>query len=657
MDRSEFENYSIDERRNVYRFTQSAYPELPLDDVTGAVADFNIEQQQWLKPNLNGAQRWDHYYDDTRDYSKFELQDLDIQASQLRKAIGVFNRNESDQRWTIEDLTATVNRVKTEWENKKRFRDGKVQKTYHDIVCGLDAHSSLFAIVPSSNDYVSIVAGAIRCLVKASASHRNTVEQLANALKEINDEVVACVSERKLIRSVPMQIAVAKFYVHVFLFYAEAISWYRGRSVMKIWNSLDSSFYEKFKAPLQNIRRLSGLVQRIVISGSAAQLHDLRLDFSGLRNEVQAGREVIEKQLRNENQLTSSIEDMNNTQNEVKRRLERLQNPVMRQDFLDVVRKEMGLWGTELLLAAQRGGAGAVYKETFRGTSPSPSSIEARLNKVDSGHAKVLGYEPANVNEVSRSATIADVIGAFRETLGPVPRRLDMECISTSEVFLDQRLVAALQQCIEAAGSSILYIEGPFELEVPAQTTIAAAKLTEMLNGMSLPTVSYFCGSCEAADSDIETVEDHQLQESCKSLTKFVITLAYQILSLLPPLDPLKSDIFLGDIRDILSRGDSWPEAITFLQKSLGMAPALLFCIIDSFEAFEECRYSEVKEFLFTLREGMAAQHKTIKIIFTSSQRSLHLTDLLDISEIELVEGSRNKMPGATGRATFEIKI
>ena len=71
-------------------------------------------------------------------------------------------------KWGYVDAQAAVTEAKKAYETKKRAFSGKPQKVYHDVMCNLDAHSGLLRIIPDGNTYVSVVAGAVKTLVKVS---------------------------------------------------------------------------------------------------------------------------------------------------------------------------------------------------------------------------------------------------------------------------------------------------------------------------------------------------------------------------------------------------------------------------------------------------------------------------------------------------------
>ena len=95
-----------------------------------------------------------------------QLDRLGVEAGELQKIIKAFPGVGTGKDWGLQDVQASVNEAKKLWEGKKRLFSGKPQKVYHDIMCNLDAHSGLLCMLPQSNDYVSLVAGAVKTVVK-----------------------------------------------------------------------------------------------------------------------------------------------------------------------------------------------------------------------------------------------------------------------------------------------------------------------------------------------------------------------------------------------------------------------------------------------------------------------------------------------------------
>ncbi len=97
-----------------------------------------------------------------------ELHKLDVEAKELEKIIRFFPQADSGGKWDHEQVQEEVTRARKTYETKDRAFSGKPQKMYHDVMCNLDAHSGVLGMIPQGNTYVSVVAGAVKTLVKVS---------------------------------------------------------------------------------------------------------------------------------------------------------------------------------------------------------------------------------------------------------------------------------------------------------------------------------------------------------------------------------------------------------------------------------------------------------------------------------------------------------
>ena len=99
-------------------------------------------------------------------HSRIELAKLGVEATELQKIINAFPEASGSNNWSLTDVQAAVTNAKQTWENKKRWFGGKSQKKYHDVMCNMNAHSGILGMLPQSNTYVSVVAGAVTTIVK-----------------------------------------------------------------------------------------------------------------------------------------------------------------------------------------------------------------------------------------------------------------------------------------------------------------------------------------------------------------------------------------------------------------------------------------------------------------------------------------------------------
>ena len=579
----------------------------------------------------------------------FELKELAIKRADLQDAIKSFGTLPNHDLWSFNDVQAAVDEAKTSWEKKKRVGGGKVQKTYHDIVCGLEAHSTLFEFIPSSNTYVSIAAGAVQCLVHASKTHRDTVEQLTRALKEINDEAQACVSECKVIRSRDMQLAIAKFYINVFVFYAEAIKWYQSRSYTKVLSSFNANFLEQFRDKLEDLKRLSKLVQRAASTGAMAEVRASRLQNQYYHEQLVAegARRASLRQV--------ELEDEERRHRDVAGHLQKLMEGPIADALCEKVSqslwRKVGLEGSTVLLEDCRKQHYLAIEDENKAASPRTCDPDSNENLLvttphfheDSTTPSDLTQSDFNVSQVLR--ILEDIIPSLSS------HRTMMTNIDFSGYqLLDQQVVMSLDNLIKAKGSLTLYVEGPFDSRVPTQSTTAAAKFAESVNDASVPLLSFFCSEATNAEANVTAAREAKaIRYSTHPLQTFTLSLVYQVLANLPPLQPVSDQVYLAAVSALNSDPTVFSQALDFLRMTLELSPALVFCIIDSFGEFDDEESSQVLEVLKALRNATQVPDKVFKILFTSATRVPILFKELSDEEVELIEGSTLRK----GRSAF----
>lgn len=79
---------------------------------------------------------------------------------------------EGKQRPTATDVIEAVKDAEQVWKEKERIGQGRVQNTFHAFCRVLDRHKSMLEMLPSQNEYFSILCGAITTLINVSGSGR-----------------------------------------------------------------------------------------------------------------------------------------------------------------------------------------------------------------------------------------------------------------------------------------------------------------------------------------------------------------------------------------------------------------------------------------------------------------------------------------------------
>lgn len=109
-----------------------------------------------------------------------------MEAKELERIIKKFPQAGIGDNWGYDQVQAAVTQAQKAYETKSRAFSGKPQKVYHDVMCNLDAHSGVLSMIPEGNTYISVVAGAVKTLVKVSKADASLLRRLESELTSSN---------------------------------------------------------------------------------------------------------------------------------------------------------------------------------------------------------------------------------------------------------------------------------------------------------------------------------------------------------------------------------------------------------------------------------------------------------------------------------------
>ncbi|KAL9039294.1 MAG: hypothetical protein Q9214_004935 [Letrouitia sp. 1 TL-2023] len=411
--------------------------------------------------------------------SKVQLERLGVVAKELQKILQAFSGAGTGKDWRLKDGKETVEEARKTWEGKKRMISGKPQKINHDVMCNLDTHSGLLCMLPQSNNYVALVAGAIKTIVKASVRHWKNIEMLTRSLKEANDEAHACLVDKYLIKSEAVQTAIAKFYVELFLFYGDVIKWYESSSSRKFWHSLQDNFSDRFENALTNLHRLSQLVMRAAVSGQGAELRVTRLAVEDVNKDLRAGLSGI----------AHDNAEIRLTQDRLMLGLKHLANPETMQRKNTQLWHQVGLSGTALLLGQKE--------------NEDPKNTEDQVAITSSAFqvsTKASDQQLSNEYLEDEPSEIQPTIHEIRQSMEPFLDILiqGVRVVDTNfplPMAFDNRVFIALERWTLSQRSTILYLEF-LSMSIgrhSPQVTAAACKTVNSAAQLSIPVISFFC--------------------------------------------------------------------------------------------------------------------------------------------------------------------
>jgi len=467
-----------------------------------------------------------------------------------------------------------------------------------------DMHSTLFQIFPSAGTYTSLVAGAATVLVKvsvyenflfgpflcpvildwliltlnlppqASVNHSKTIEELSNALDSISDAIGLCTVDSKLIRSQYMQVAIAKLYIAVFLFFGDAILWYKSSSASKVLHSLHRDFSERFRKSVDTIKDQAAAVRNAAELGSQAEVRVVRLDVEQLRGELNDARIGLSGELRALAEYMLWQHGENLKQHEI----------------------------TQGLLSTFR--ADAMYYPIPRSITPQPAGAEMS-NLMLAAAPEIPASTSMSPEEADK--VLQQLVSSHLENHSCAVR---MES-TPSQALFDQRLAQAINKWLCTPAQQLLYLEFLSSDQNSRADHAVAEQTAKVLKGAKLPTVMFGQGLRRKEQDDANKDGDSDVIFA-------MLTLASDIIQNLPREDQLATPIW-STLRDRDScHGVDFTTAAEILEAAFQAAPANLHIILLGFPTFWLMDESKIKVILDLVRGAKRNDDTGIRMIIIS---------------------------------------
>ena len=446
--------------------------------------------------------------------------------------------------------------------------------------------------------------------------------------------------------------AIAKFYIALFLFYGDVIKWYQCSSSKKVWHSLNESFADRFTAALDNLKRLSQLVQRAASSGSGAETRVTRLVIEGVDDDLRAGFQGLAREYR---ELKHAHRLLQIGQEKQTNAIERLQDPKTIEALSDQLWSKAGVSGTALLLG-QKQNMEADGRRTSQVAAVQDNLCLAGPEDHDNDDKQREALEgPTDISPLSRS------VERLLDLIPQGVRILDLEL--PSALAFDQRITVALERWTRAKTSTMLYLETAAvcaEARLP-QVSIAATRIVNTADELKLPTISFFCDV--PRESNHPSSSTDSTAESAAPILGLVYSLIFQLIDVLPPLTDTDALIDMAQVESLDGSITSFPKALVLFSQLMALTPPFLICIIDGFHAFEPSirNTTHAREFLGAIKDSLGLENKIFKFLFTNSRRAFSLLPEIPSESREIVEGVRRagsgRMKAPAGRAFVNLRF
>ncbi|KAK5045226.1 hypothetical protein LTR84_009559 [Exophiala bonariae] len=421
-------------------------------------------------------------------------------------------------------------------------------------------------------------------LVKASTNHSKTIEELSNALDSISDAIGLCNVESNLIRSQHVQTAIAKLYIAVFLFFGDAIIWYKSSSASKVLHSLHRDFSERFRKSIDTIKLQAEGVRNAAGLGSQAEVRVVRLDVEQLRGELNDARIGLSGELRT------------------------LAEYMIWQQGESIKQHEL----TQALLSAFR--ADVMGFPMLCSITPEP--------RIEDTPSFALAA-PVQSPQVCLPPPLTT--GVIHKILqNTISRHSENHACGVkvypkpSQALFDQSLAQATNRWLCNPSQKLLYLEFLSGDQTSRVDHSLAGQIARVLMEAKLPVVTFGQGLRPKAPGEEE-------KDNNADIVLAMLSLAMDIIHQLPSGDHLSSAVW-STLQDHDSTHDvTFAEATQILEAAVGAAPNNLHIVLLGYPTLWSANESTVKSFLDIVRNASHSDDAGVRMIIISP-RKLHNT-------------------------------
>ncbi|KAL9607264.1 MAG: hypothetical protein Q9167_007806 [Letrouitia subvulpina] len=300
---SDCEGENASARKVVKTFSWKACADEPDDDLTKSLVKVEFAKQHHKKEGTSSEQ-WLQMFDGAIEKALHRddailvrpTKDLALAYKKLLKYLPKEHEARvEDGPPRLDVVVEAVSLAQSRWrKSRKDTKTGHTKDLFTKVVKYLHGHRDLFAIVPSSDKYVSLVAGSMSVIIKATMNHEGITESISDALDEVSDDI-AYWNEMLKAKGDYIRIEnyISRLYTGVFEFFTTImIKWSSKGSIGRSFRSFDAGFLQdEIEKKRHKIRDLNDKLRR---QSDIAMHHktECLVQWSQLQTEAQAKFEV-----------------------------------------------------------------------------------------------------------------------------------------------------------------------------------------------------------------------------------------------------------------------------------------------------------------------------------------------------------------------------
>ncbi|KAH8658137.1 hypothetical protein BX600DRAFT_500135 [Xylariales sp. PMI_506] len=571
------------------------------------------------------------------------------------------------------DVESAVSDVQAQWDAKaSSSQAGRVKTKLRKMCEGLHNHSNALKILPSESEYVSVIAGSITMVVKASVNYNRVTEDFVQGMIDINDSVrlVQC---NQTYATPALQKLIMRLYTHIFRYLTKFLEWHSARSGSRFLQSFNENIRTRFAEDLAGVKKLSELISQQIQSYMSAEVHVSRLEQEdnneNIKYLITLYEESRDRSLIEESAYADMIQDALHCQFQ-KAQLD-IENCLQRviMKYHESLRQQISADSMNLLLQQQVSNDDSLQMlqitDAASGSNCEHKTSETTINAVANFKEarEGIAVEP---NQLPRGEGLTQHGTEIKINSKNLEDYFTWEHVypfsenqpQPMSTLADERLVARMTNFTIATTSQILYAIEPYQvghgsMSRPTLRRTSGAYAALVRETGVVPVITYFC---ELTHSPTPTVASGAATE----LTALLYAMIRQLLELVPAeLDPSAPLLMAERFAALDGTLGSWDLGVQVLIDAFTCVqlPFVLFVIdglnlLENFDDSPEGRDINVKlgQLVRTLRslvESSRNNGSVVKIMLTTSGASRSLCESL--ADADVVRCSRPS-PRGKGR-------
>ncbi|KAF5629627.1 uncharacterized protein FTJAE_8508 [Fusarium tjaetaba] len=161
---------------------------------------------------------------------------------------------EPNDRPEVNYLFATVTKASATWQfDRDESKLGKLKSKFHSICQTCHDHSSLLAIVPRDDKYVTLLTGSISVIVQATINHQKIAEGVADTLLDLSHDIDFWNRQMMEHGNIPsLRQYIQELYVIVFEFFTEVFNNWSKSGWKRFLTSFDDGAFNRLFTAKKN---------------------------------------------------------------------------------------------------------------------------------------------------------------------------------------------------------------------------------------------------------------------------------------------------------------------------------------------------------------------------------------------------------------------